>query len=105
MCYLSKPMEFSFSRVCTSPLPLIPNYSNNVSTYLFIAFNISMVTRTDKAMVIGCGSLKILQSIPRNSSPPPMQAKWWVNCQYDICGPFSENKNHHEAAPTVAAPT
>lgn len=34
------------------------------SDKLFIAFNISMVTSTDSAIVIGCGSVKILQSMP-----------------------------------------
>lgn len=44
--------------------------------YLFIAFNISIVTSTDNAIVMGWGSVKILQLTPLNSSPPPMQAKW-----------------------------
>lgn len=34
------------------------------SDKLFMAFNISMVTSTERAMVMGCGSVKILQSIP-----------------------------------------
>ena len=48
------------------------------SNHLFMAFSISMVTSTDRAMVMGWGSLKTRQSTPLNSSPSPMQARWWV---------------------------
>jgi len=48
------------------------------SYHLFMAFSISMVTSTDRAMVMGWGSLKTRQSTPLNSSPSPMQARWWV---------------------------
>lgn len=40
------------------------------SDKLFMAFNISMVTKTDRAMVIGCGSLKTSQSMSAHSAPP-----------------------------------
>lgn len=38
--------------------------------YLFMAFNISIVTSTDKAIVIGSGAENTLQSTPLKSSPP-----------------------------------
>jgi hypothetical protein len=43
-----------------------------------MAFNISIVTSTDRAMVIGCGSSKTSQSISAHSLPPPAHWKWWV---------------------------
>lgn len=49
--------------------------------HLFMAFNISMVTSTERAIVMGWGSAKILQLTPLNSSPPPIHAKWWV-CEF-----------------------
>jgi len=54
-----------------------------ISYHLFIAFSISMVTSTDRAMVMGWGSVKTRQSTPLNSSPSPMQARWWV-CKISI---------------------
>lgn len=48
------------------------------ANYLFMAFNISIVTSTDRAMVIGWGSWNTWQSIPLKSSGLPMQLKWWV---------------------------
>lgn len=36
----------------------------------FIALSISMVTSTDRAIVIGWGSVKILQSMPWNGEAP-----------------------------------
>lgn len=48
------------------------------NAYLFIAFNISMVTSTDKANVIGWGSWKTWQLIPLKSSGLLVQDKWWV---------------------------
>ena len=56
------------------------------SYHLFMAFSISMVTSTDRAMVMGWGSLKTRQSTPLNSSPSPMQARWWV-CKKSISTP------------------
>jgi hypothetical protein len=48
-----------------------------------MALSISMVTNTDRAIVMGWGSLKTRQSTPLNSSPSPMQARWWVcNIKY-----------------------
>jgi len=52
--------------------------NNYCKTHLFIAFNISIVTNTDRAMVIGWGSVNTLQSIPLNSGPLPEHCKWWV---------------------------
>lgn len=52
--------------------------TNNCKTDLFIAFNISIVTNTDRAMVMGWGSVNTLQSIPLNSGPLPEHCKWWV---------------------------
>jgi hypothetical protein len=54
--------------------------------HLFMAFSISMVTKTDRAMVMGWGSLKTRQSTPLNSSPSPMHARWWV-CKISISTP------------------
>lgn len=75
------------------------------TSHLFIAFNISIVTRTERAMVIGWGSWKTLQSTPLKSSPPPRHCIWWDNCQNVNWGPFSQYMNHQVAPPTVAAPT
>lgn len=41
-----------------------------------MALSISMVTRTERAMVMGWGSVKTLQSMPLNSGPPAMHCKW-----------------------------
>ena len=49
------------------PLPytmLNTNQSINECSYLFRAFNISMVTNTDNAIVIGCKSLNTSQVKP-----------------------------------------
>ncbi len=46
----------------------------NVSN-LFNAFNISIVTRTESAIVIGCGSSKIEQLMPSHSLPPARHLK------------------------------
>ena len=48
------------------------------SDKLFIALSISIVTSTDKAIVIGCGSSNTSQSISAQSLPPPAHWKWWV---------------------------
>lgn len=69
------------------------------------AFNISMTTRTDSAIVIGCGSWKMEQSIPAKASGCVVHCIWFVNCHHDISGPLSAYKNHHEAEATVAQPT
>ncbi|CAG2055650.1 unnamed protein product [Timema podura] len=45
-------------------------------SHLFMALSISMVTSTDRAIVIGWGSWNRLQSTPLNSSPPPIHARW-----------------------------
>lgn len=58
-------------------------YTRFLPLYLFMAFNISIVTSTERAIVMGWGSEKILQLMPLNSSPPPIHAKWWV-CVYRI---------------------
>jgi hypothetical protein len=42
---------------------------------LFSAFNISIVTSTESAIVIGCGSSKTSQSISSHSLPPPRHLK------------------------------
>ena len=91
-------------RKTNSIINYYPKSINN-STNLFMAFNISMVTRTERAMVIGWGSEKTLQSTPLKSSPPPRHCIWWDNCQKVNCGPWSEYMNHQVAPPTVAAPT
>lgn len=44
--------------------------------YLFMAFNISMVTSTDRAMVMGWGSWKILQLIPAKLGSSGVQDRW-----------------------------
>lgn len=49
--------------------------------------------------------LIIMANVTLKSSPPPRHCRWWVSCQYVICGPSGEYMNHHDAAPTVAAPT
>lgn len=54
------------------------NIINKKWSYLFMAFNISIVTSTDKAIVIGWGSLNTLQSIPLKSAAFELHCKWCV---------------------------
>lgn len=49
-----------------------------VSSYLLRAFSISMVTKTDRAIVIGSGAWKILQSTPLNILGSAGHCMWWV---------------------------
>jgi hypothetical protein len=44
---------------------------------LLSAFNISIVTSTESAIVIGCGSPKTSQSISSHSLPPARHLKWF----------------------------
>lgn len=58
------------------------NFQGTICTpakvYLFNALSISMVTRTDRAIVIGCGSLKTLQSRPGKFLGSAGHCIWWV---------------------------
>jgi len=57
---------------------IISNYSNltdELLTYELSALSISMVTNTERAIVIGCGSWNTWQSIPANSASPPKHCK------------------------------
>ena len=47
------------------------NTTKHNARYLFIAFSISIVTSTDRAIVMGCGSEKTSQSMSAHSLPPP----------------------------------
>lgn len=66
-----------------------------VCAHLFMAFNISIVTRTDKAIVIGSGAEKTLQSTPLKSSPPPMHWRLEKRCINNklsfFCGYFTSH--------------
>jgi len=83
-----RPQTYGLDRTATGTSINITLPTNNMynrfqaftitSYHLFMAFSISMVTSTDRAMVMGWGSLKTRQSTPLNSSPSPMQARWWV---------------------------
>lgn len=57
------------------------------SETLFKAFNNSITTKTDNAMVIGCGSSKMPQSTPSKSGPPPKHCMKWVNWYQESAGP------------------
>ena len=63
------------------------------------ALSISMVTRTERAMVIGWGSPKTAQVhspsfIKGNFSGSTVHCMKWVSSQYDISGPSGAYKNH-----------
>ena len=64
----------------------------DIAPYLFIAFNISMQTSTESAIVIGLGCEKISQSRPLNLSSWTKHWDWWVYKQnikvatYQGCG-------------------
>jgi len=55
----------------------------SAASYLFNAFNISMTTSTDSAMVIGFGLLKISQSMPSNIPSWAKHWEWWVYGESD----------------------
>lgn len=46
--------------------------------YLLSALSISMVTKTDRAIVMGSGAEKMLQSTPLNSLGSAGHCMWWV---------------------------
>ena len=65
----------------------------------FKAFNISMVTKTERAMVIGWGSPKTAQvqspdSMNSNFSGVTVHCMKWVNSHQLIWGPSVAYKNH-----------
>lgn len=77
--YQSNRRQTILSLAC---LQLGFNFQGTICTpakvYLFNALSISMVTRTDRAIVIGCGSLKTLQSRPGKFLGSAGHCIWWV---------------------------